>query len=122
MQRSNGGGISPPSLRVNTTQPTYSSFEEIPASLPAPRSATTVPPLPSPVLRSVATENPKERLRRDLMELKAHIYADLIPVMDRRRNYACMGEPELSTFIAQVDADEAKLYAKIAAIDLLLDE
>jgi hypothetical protein len=121
-------------LHVNTNQPTYDSFDQIPDSLPTPRAAArrsstgtliaspVISPLPEPVRRDVMNESPSDRLRRDLQELRAHIYSDLIPVMDRRRMGACMGEPELSSFIHQVDQEEAKLQAKIAAIDLLLDD
>ena len=108
LQRSDGGGIRSGSDDPSSTGTLVASPE--------------IPPLPQPVPRDVMNETPLERLRRDLKELRAHIYADLIPVMDRRRNGACMGEPELSSFLHQVDVEEGYLHAKLKAIEVLLDE
>ena len=103
--RSNGGGIS----RINTEQPTYGSFSEIPTSLPAPRA------------RDIMNESPQERLRADLAILRGQVHSELVVVMDSRRHAITYDNPdEAAAFLASVREQETVLWKKLDAIDLLL--
>lgn len=110
-QRSASGGIVPPLLpRVDTTQPTYGSFSEIPTSLPAPRA------------RDILNESPDERIRGDLGILRGKLQSKLVLTMDRARQAVCYDDPtERDAFLATVRADEQALWRKLDAVDLLLN-
>lgn len=97
-------------LIVDTAMPAYQTFEEIPTSLPAPRH------------RDVMNESSTDRLKKDLSELRARLHADLIPTMDKRRMASCMEEADVPAFLAEVDAAETALWAKIKAVDTLLSD
>ena len=102
------GAAIEPLLIVDTAMPAYQTFEEIPTSLPAPRH------------RDVMNESSADRLKKDLSELRARLHADLIPTMDKRRMASCMEDTDVPAFLAEVDAAEAALWAKIKAVDTLL--
>lgn len=107
--RTNGGGIPLPP-RINTEQPSYGSFDEIPTSLPAPRA------------RDIMNESSDERLRMDLAILRGKLQSDLVVVMDRRRNAICYDNPiDRSIFLAGIGVEEEAITNKLAAIDLLLN-
>ncbi len=96
--------------RVTTSQPRYGSFGEVPMSLPAPRA------------RDIMNESPQERLRADLAILKGQLQSELVVVMDRRRNAVCYDNPdEAAAFLAGVREQEAALWKKLDAVDLLLN-
>ena len=109
-QRTNGGGLLPPPLRVDTFLGSYDSFEEVPTSLPAPRH------------RDVMNETKEERLKKDLGELRATIQGDLVRAMDKRRCGVFYDEPERSEYLRSVDDQENKLWLKLDAVELLMNE
>jgi hypothetical protein len=109
-QRTNGGGLFPPPLRVDTFLGSYNTFEEVPTSLPAPRH------------RDVMNETKEERLKKDLGELRATIQGDLVRAMDKRRCGVFYDEPERSEYLRSVDDQENKLWLKLDAVELLLKE
>ncbi len=104
------GGIAPPLLlRVDTSAPSYASFDEIPTSLPAPRA------------RDILNETPDERLRADLSVLRGKLQRKLIVAMDRARQAVCYDDPtERATFLATVREDEQALWRKLDAVELLM--
>jgi len=104
------GGIAPPLLlRVDTSTPSYASFDEIPTSLPAPRA------------RDILNETPDERLRADLSVLRGRLQRKLIVAMDRARHAVCYDDPtERATFLATVREDEQALWRKLDAVELLI--
>ena len=95
---------------VNTSIPVYSTFEEIPLTLNAPRA------------RDIKNESPRERLKADLSSLRGEIQGKLIVVMDTRRRAVAMSEEERETFLEMTQEKESKLWAKLDAVDLLLKE
>lgn len=97
-----------PILTVDTSTPSYSSFSQIPMSIPAPR------------VRDIMNETPEERLRNDLLKLRGSLQSNLVVTMDSRRHLACMNAEDAVAFAAEIDADEANLWAKIHAINILL--
>jgi hypothetical protein len=118
-QRSNGGGIAPPpplglqrsmTLGIQIPSITVTTFEDLPMSLPAPRA------------RDVMNEHPRERLKKDLFELRGKIQSKLITTMDSRRRAVSMSEEEREAFLDLVQQKENALWAKLDAVDLLLKE
>jgi hypothetical protein len=126
-QRSNGGGISeepvpslakptpgggiPLPLRVDTSQPRYGSFDEVPSSLLAPRH------------RDLLNETKQQRLKGDLAILRGELQSELVTVMDSRRSLAYHEDPYDRIVVeCQIGAKENALSAKIQAIDLLLKD
>jgi hypothetical protein len=105
--RTNGGGIDA-IVGINTEQPNYASFSEIPMSLPAPRA------------RDIMNETPTERLRNDLANLRADIHRDLIITMDKQRDVICMPEADRATFRRKIRDEEDALWTKLDAVELLL--
>jgi len=101
-KRTPGGGISP----LDTVQPRYSSFGEIPTSLPAPRA------------RDVMNETAEERLKADLATLRYDLQGQLVVCMDKRR-LAYEG-PERESFLASINEEADKLWAKLKAVELLM--
>ena len=99
-----------PPLRVDTSAPTYESFEEVPTSLPAPRH------------RDVMNETKEERLKGDLAELRSKIQGDLVRTMDKRRRGVYYEEPERSEYLRSVDQQENALWNKLDAVELLMKE
>lgn len=97
-----------PIVTVDTTQPSYTSFSQVPTSFPAPRA------------RDIMNETSDERLRNDLSQLRSSLQANLLVTSDSRRRLAFMNAQEAAVFAAQVDAEESDLWAKVEAIDLLL--
>ncbi len=96
-----------PTLRVEVPTLSATRFEDVPTSLPAPRH------------RDIMNETPETRLRNDLVKLLAETEADLIRVMDSRRNiYTEM--TDRSSRLAEIDTDEDKLIEKVRAIKSLL--
>jgi hypothetical protein len=100
----------PPPLRVDTTLGSYDSFEEVPSSLPAPRH------------RNVMNETRRERLKKDLAELRAKIQGELVRTMDLRRRGVFCDEPERSEYLRSIDEQENKLWIKLDAVELLMKE
>ncbi len=98
--------LSSPSLGVPSSF--YSTFDEIPTSLPAPRA------------RNLEEETPQERLKRDLSQLKMDLYHQLISVMDRRRISNRYEAAEHDAFIIEILEEEHALWQKIDAITILL--
>jgi hypothetical protein len=95
--------------RLDTTRPTYGSFDEVPSSLPAPRA------------RDIMNESPAERLKMDLATLRGRIQSELVVVMDSRRRAVFFDNPEEgAAFLSKVREQETKLWKKLEAIDLLL--
>ena len=109
-QRSNGGGMDIPPLRINTSVPHYASFEEVPMSLPAPRH------------RDQMAEPKDERFLSYLMFLRGQTQSALVRTMDKRRRGVYSEEPERSEFLQEVDQEENKLWMKLEAIELLMKE
>lgn len=114
LPRTNGGGLSAlglgiPPLRIDTSAPHHESFEEVPTSLPAPRH------------RDMMNETKEERFKNDLAELRARIQDDLVLTMDKKR-HAFDDDAERTDFIRKLAAEEAKLWAKLDAVNLLLKD
>jgi hypothetical protein len=116
-QRSNGGGIAPPpppglqrsmTLGIQIPPITVTTFEDLPMSLPAPRA------------RDLLSETPKERLKADLATLRGEIQTKLVLVMDSRRRAVALEGDERDDFLEEVQKKENVLWAKLAAVDLLL--
>lgn len=99
-KRTPGGGLSP----LDTEQPTYALFEEIPTSLPAPRA------------RDVMNETSEERLKGDLAALRSDLQGQIVEWMDKRRLAYDGPEATLISINKEVD----KLWAKLKAVELLL--
>jgi hypothetical protein len=97
-------------LWVDTTGPTFHSFEEVPTSLPAPRH------------RDIMNETQKERLKGDLAELRGRIQGDLVRTIDKRRLGVYYDEPERSEYLYDVDEEERMLWVKLDAVELLLKD
>jgi hypothetical protein len=108
-KRSNGGGIALAPC-VETSVPSFRSFDEVPMSLPAPRN------------RDIMNETKEERLNMDLAQLRGQLQGDLIIVMDSRRRLAFYDDLEERMAEARkINAQENAIWAKLDAIDLLLN-
>jgi hypothetical protein len=99
-----------PALNVDTSVPAYATFAETPLTLPAPRH------------RDIMNEVPKERLKKDLSDLRGQIQSDLVRVMDKRRRGVYLDEPERSEYLHKVDEQENTLWLKLDAVEILLKE
>ncbi len=94
------------------------SSDAVPDVLPASNIPTSLPP---PIPRDIMNESPEDRLRRDLTDLRAKIQSDLVVIMDSRRRLDWMEPDEARNLAHQIDDEESDLWAKIRAIDLLLN-
>jgi hypothetical protein len=99
-KRTPGGGI-------DTLLPTYSTFEEVPMSLPAPTH------------RDIMNESPQQRLKGDLATLRYDLHGQLIVCMDKER--LAYDGPDKESFLASLREEEKKLWAKLKAVELLLE-
>lgn len=105
--RSNGGGISPPPT-VDIPPLSATTFDEIPTSLPAPRH------------RDVMNESSSERLKNDLAEYMGSLHSLLVRTMDSKRR-VFSDSPAREEILAKIQQEEARIFAKIDAVKLILD-
>jgi hypothetical protein len=113
-KRSNGGGIAPPPplfLQRNMT---------LGVSRPPPIDTSSPLSLPTPRVRDIMTETPKERLKADLATLRGEIQHKLILVMDSRRRAVALEGEEREAYLEELQMKENALWAKLAAAELLL--
>ena len=104
--RSTMEGIQIPPLTIEPQN--YSTFEEIPTSLPAPRN------------RDVMNETVEERMRNDLQDLKLQLLKHLSKAMDSRYESLSMAEKERKVFLSSLTAKENALWEKFDAVETLL--
>ena len=97
-------------LFVQISQPTFTSFDEIPS------------PLPSPIHRNILEESPTERLHQDLILLKEDLFAKLNTVLVTRDREDDMPMQDIPAFRSKIQRECRVLWDKIRAIDTLLKE
>lgn len=97
-------------LFVQISPPTFTSFDEIPTSLPA------------PIHRNILEETPAERLHKDLVLLKEDLFTKLNTVLESRDREDTMPMQDISAFHSNIQTECRVLWEKIRAIDTLLKE
>ena len=95
---------------------------------PPPRVEIPPPPavprlsLPAPRHRDIMNESRKTRIKKDLLELITDFHAELISVMDSRRQALNRERPSDSdALLREIDRKESELWDKIKAAELLVE-
>lgn len=92
------------------------------AAPPSPSPYEPPVPLSLPPLkkRDLNAETHEERLKMDLAILKGQIHSDLVVTMDKRRLLTTLRDKEREKYLEELAVEEAGLWKKLQAVELLL--